>query len=33
MVLKFAASKQEKVKDYNWLETQVKSALGHIDVR
>ena len=32
MVLKFAVSKQEKVKYYPWVETQVNSSLGHINV-
>ena len=31
MVLKFAVSKQEKLKDYPWVETQVNSALWHIN--
>ena len=30
--LKFAVSKQEKFKDYPWVETPVNSALGHINV-
>ena len=32
MVLKFAVSKQEKVKDYTWVETLVNSALGHRNI-
>ena len=32
MVLKFAVSKQEKVKDYPWVSTQVNSASGQINV-
>ena len=32
MVLKFAVSKQEKVKDYPWVSTQVNSASEQINV-
>ena len=32
MALKFAVSKQEKVKNYTRVETQVNSGDGHINV-
>ena len=32
LVQKCSASIQEKVKDYPWVETQVNSAIGHVNV-